>query len=86
MIIVFYRLGGVCVEKIKETKKKVLSSIEKAKLFKQQRLYGGKIPRMTSKYKLARRFVETVVQELCLLKKKWFACNSFDNIKMINDL
>ncbi|XP_052717472.1 uncharacterized protein LOC128189763 [Crassostrea angulata] len=43
------RLGGVCVEKIKETKKKVLSSIEKAKLFKQQRLYGGKIPRMTSK-------------------------------------
>uniref|UniRef100_K1S0Y7 Protein rogdi n=1 Tax=Magallana gigas TaxID=29159 RepID=K1S0Y7_MAGGI len=42
------RLGGVCVEKIKETKKKVLSSIEKAKLFKQQRLYGGKIPRMTN--------------------------------------
>ncbi|XP_056001304.1 uncharacterized protein LOC125664807 [Ostrea edulis] len=42
------RLGGVSVEKVKETKKKVLTSVEQALQFKQQKLYGGKIPRMTS--------------------------------------
>lgn len=44
-----FRLGGVAVEKIKETKKKIMSAVEKARLFKEQRMYGGKIPRMTSK-------------------------------------
>lgn len=64
-------MGGVCVEKIKETKKKVLSSIEKAKLFKQQRLYGGKIPRMTSKYKLAwQRFCGNRCTRVMSLEKK----------------
>ncbi|XP_061163105.1 nucleoplasmin-like protein ANO39 [Saccostrea echinata] len=42
------RLGGVTVEKVKENEKKIMSSVEQARQFKQQRLYGGKIPRMTN--------------------------------------
>ncbi|XP_078336942.1 uncharacterized protein LOC111132418 [Crassostrea virginica] len=47
------RLGGVAVEKIKETKKKIMSAVEKARLFKEQRMYGGKIPRMTNENLIA---------------------------------